>query len=35
MNFYGQLNMFFGKIISYTCDLFLKLEILNLVNMTN
>jgi hypothetical protein len=25
MNFYGQLNMFFDKIISYTCDLFLKL----------
>jgi hypothetical protein len=29
MSFYGQLNMFFGKIISCTCDLHLKLNILN------
>jgi len=32
MNFNGQLNMFFGKIISYTCDLHLKLDILNPLN---
>jgi hypothetical protein len=25
MNFYGQLNMFFGKIISYTCDIYMEL----------
>jgi len=25
--------MFFGKIISYTCDLHLKLNILNLLNI--
>ncbi len=29
----GQSNMFFGKIISYTCDLHLKLEILNPLNI--
>jgi hypothetical protein len=32
MSFNGQPNMFFGKIISYTCDLHLKLNILNLLN---
>jgi hypothetical protein len=32
MNFNGQLNMFFGRIISYTCDLHLKLDILNPLN---
>jgi hypothetical protein len=30
MSFNEQPNMFFGKIISYTCDLHLKLDILNL-----
>jgi hypothetical protein len=29
MSFNGQVNMFFGKIITYTCDLHLKLNILN------
>jgi hypothetical protein len=29
MNFNGQPNMFFGNIISYTCNLHLKLNILN------
>jgi len=33
MNFNGQLNMFFGKIISCTCDLYLKLDILNPLNI--
>ncbi len=32
MNFNGQLNMFFGKIFSCTCDLHLKLDILNPLN---
>jgi hypothetical protein len=32
MSFNGQLNMFFGKIISCTCDLHLKLNILNSLN---
>ncbi len=32
MSFDGQPNMFFGKIISCTCDLHLKLDILNLLN---
>jgi hypothetical protein len=32
MNFNGQPNMFFGKIFSYTCDLHLKLNILNPLN---
>jgi hypothetical protein len=27
MSFNGQSNMFFGKIVSYTCDLHLKLDI--------
>ncbi len=29
MNFHGQPNIFFGKIIQYTCDLHPKLDILN------
>jgi hypothetical protein len=33
MSFNGQPNMFFGKIISYTCDLQLKLNILNPFNI--
>jgi hypothetical protein len=33
MSFNGQLNMFFDKIISYTCDLHLKLYILNQLNI--
>jgi len=33
MSFNGQSNMFFGKIISYTCDLHLKLNILNPLNI--
>jgi hypothetical protein len=33
MGYNGQSNMFFGKIISYTCDLHLKLEILNPLNI--
>jgi hypothetical protein len=33
MSFNGQPNMFFGKIISYTYDLHLKLEILNPLNI--
>jgi hypothetical protein len=33
MNFNGQPNMFFGKIISYTCDFHLKLNILNPLNI--
>jgi len=32
MSFNGQLNLFFGKIISCTCDLHLKLDILNPLN---
>jgi hypothetical protein len=32
MSFQSQLNMFFYMIISYTCDLHLELEILNLIN---
>jgi hypothetical protein len=32
MGFNGQPNVFFGKIISYTCDLHLKLNILNPLN---
>ncbi len=32
MSFNGQPNMFFGKIISCTCDLHLKLGILNPLN---
>ncbi len=35
MNFNGQPNMFFGKIISCTCDLHLILDILNPLNMLN
>jgi hypothetical protein len=35
MNFNGQPNMFFGKIISCTCDPHLKLDILNPLNMLN
>ncbi len=33
MNFSGQPNMSFGKNISYTCDLHLKLDILNPLNI--
>jgi hypothetical protein len=33
MCFNGQPNMFFIKIISCTCDLFLKLDILNPLNI--
>jgi hypothetical protein len=33
MSFNGQPNMFFGKIISCTCDLHLKLDILNPLNI--
>jgi hypothetical protein len=33
MGFNGQPNMFFGKIISYTCDLHTKLDILNPLNI--
>jgi hypothetical protein len=33
MNFNGQLNMFFGKIFSCTCNLHLKLVFLNPLNI--
>jgi len=33
MSFNGQPNMFFDKIISYTCDLHLKLYNLNQLNI--
>jgi hypothetical protein len=33
MNFNGEPNMFFRKIISGTCDLHLKLNILNTLNI--
>jgi hypothetical protein len=33
MSFNGRPNMFFGKIISCTCDLHLKLNILNPLNI--
>ncbi len=33
MSFNGQPNVFFGKIISSTCDLHLKLVILNPLNI--
>jgi hypothetical protein len=33
MNFNGQPNMFFGMFISFTCDLHLKLDILNPFNI--
>jgi hypothetical protein len=33
MRYNGQPNMLFGKIISYTCDLHLKLNILNPLNI--
>jgi hypothetical protein len=33
MNFNWQQNMFFDKIISYTCDMHLKLNILNPLNI--
>ncbi len=33
MSFNGQPNMFFGKIISCTCELHLKLDILNPLNI--
>jgi len=33
MSFNGQPNMFFGKIISYTSELHLKLEILKPLNI--
>jgi hypothetical protein len=32
MTFSGQPNMFFGMFISYTCELHLKLDILNPFN---
>ncbi len=34
MNFNGQPNMFFGMFIFCTCDLHLKLNILNPLNIT-
>jgi hypothetical protein len=34
MSFNGQPNMFFGKIIAYTCDMHLKLNILNPLNIS-
>jgi hypothetical protein len=33
MSLNGQPNIFFGKINSYTCDLHLKLNILNTLNI--
>jgi len=33
MSFNGQPNMFFGKIISFTCDLHLNLDNLNPFNI--
>jgi hypothetical protein len=33
MSFNGQLNMFFGMFISFTCDLHIKLDILNPLNI--
>jgi hypothetical protein len=33
MNFNGQPNMVFGKIISYPCDLHLNLDILKPLNI--
>jgi hypothetical protein len=33
MNFNGKPNIFFNKIIFYTCDLHLKLDILNPLNI--
>jgi hypothetical protein len=33
MSFNGQSNMFLGKIISCTCDLYVKLNILNPLNI--
>jgi hypothetical protein len=33
MSFNGQPNMFFGMFIFYTCDLHLKLDILNPLNI--
>jgi hypothetical protein len=33
MNFNRQSNMFFGMFISFTCDLHLKLDILNPLNI--
>jgi hypothetical protein len=33
MSFNGPPNMFFGKVISYTCNLHLKLYILNPLNI--
>jgi len=33
MSFNGQPNTFFGNIISFTCDLHLKLDILNPLNI--
>jgi hypothetical protein len=33
MSFNGQANMFFGMFISFTCDLHLKLDILNSLNI--
>jgi hypothetical protein len=33
MSFNGQPNMFFGMFISFTCDLHLKLDILNSLNI--
>jgi hypothetical protein len=33
MGFFNQLNMFFHIMISYTCDMHLKLEILSLMDI--
>jgi len=33
MSFNGQPNIFFGMFISYTCDLHLKQDILNSLNI--
>jgi hypothetical protein len=33
MSFNGQPNMFFGMFISFTCNLYLKLDILNPLNI--
>jgi hypothetical protein len=33
MSFNGEPNMFFGNIVSFTCDLHLKLNILNPLNI--
>ncbi len=35
MSFNGQQNMFFDKIISCTCDLHVKIDILNIIFLSN